>query len=69
MIFALAISTKISVAGCIFLFRKWTHGSFEYYRDLVTGPEAGVVGGVITTGIFLTREHQPVSTFVLKYWI
>ena len=43
------------------LFRKWAHGSFEYYRDLVTGPEAGVAGGVITTGIFLTREHLPVS--------
>lgn len=39
--------------------RKWSEASFEYYRALVTGPEAGEAGGIIQTGVFLTKEPFP----------
>lgn len=39
--------------------RKWAETSFEYYRTLITGPEAGEAGGIIMTGVFLTKEPFP----------
>ena len=41
-------------------FRKWSELSFEYYRELVTGPDAGKAGAMIMTGVFLTRQPFPV---------
>ena len=44
----------------VITYRKWSETSFEYYRDLVTGPDAGEAGGIILTGVYLTREPRQV---------
>ena len=37
--------------------------SFQYYRAVVTGPEAGDAGGIIQTGVFLTKEPYEVMKY------
>ena len=40
--------------------RQWAEMSFQYYRVLITGPEAGDAGVIMQTGVFLTKQPYEV---------